>query len=1428
MGQIPVANFTANTISGCSPLVVTFKDLSSNGPTSWLWDFGNSSISTDPNPTATYFTPGTYNVKLTVTNANGNNTLTRTNYITVYSAPTVNFSAGNTVGCFPLPVQFTDLSTAGTGNVNTQWQWNFGDGAISNQQSPAHTYASAGNFNIILKVTNDKGCSKVLSKPAYIQVSPGAVADFTNTAPLSCTPPVNIDFTNISTGPGTLTYLWNFGDGTTSTLQNPSHTYNVTGSFNVTLTTSSTLGCSSTTVKNNTVVLSPNITSFSVVDTVTVNNNATFTNTSNPLPSSQSWNFGDGNSSTAANPVKAYTIPGTYSVTLANTYGNCSFNVTKTIVVISNTLANFSSSDTISCQIPYLVHFQDQSIGAVSWLWDFGDSSLGSTAKNPIHTYTSYGNFNVSLISTNATGRKDTITKTNFIKIARATIDVTGLPANGCVPFTINPNPNITTFGTVTSYLWNFGDGFSSTLKTPSHTYSLPGTYTVRLIITTSLGCSDTLTIPNAVRVGTKPTANFSATPLIACIKSPVQFTDLSILADEWNWDFGDGNYDANKNPSHSFPIPGTFNVTLTIKNNGCPDSLKKISYINILPPLSGIGLTPDCSLRTKFTFTDKSTGPLSWKWDFGDGSPLSILQNPPPHIFPSLGAYSVSLIVTNGGCADTSSLPIRAINENPDFTSNSLAGCRKTDILFTATNINAANITQFDWDFGDGTNMGVTDTTVTHRYANSGNYTVSLVTTDLNGCKDTIIKNSYFRANGPVANFNGINTGGCNGLTAIFNDLSTTDGVNPIISWQWSYGDGTVQTFASPISIHTYNTVGTFSVTLKVLDASGCFDTITVNDLVHSTDPSVTFSTTDTLTCPGANISWKVTATGTINNYLWNFGDGTTSPLGSPPKSYSNTGSYSVKLFVTDSYGCTDSLFRSNYINVSVPLANFTIDDSVSSCAPFEVNFTNKSTFYSSQLWTFEPGIISSLQNPAHYYLTPGVYNAELIVTSPGGCMDTAYRTVRLFDNASTTITYNPLNGCKPQAVDFNVVTNGPATYFWDFGDGQSLSSIAASITHTYNTFGDFTPKIILQDPTGCLTPITGSATVSIVGAIAKFGLDKTKLCSDELVNFIDSTTFNDPITSYTWNFGDGNISNLQNPSHFYSGTGTYSIYLAVKTQLGCVDTAHKNNALKILASPRARIDGDSAICKSSPLQLFGNLLAQDTSTVTWNWSFGNGNISTLPNPPVQTYDSSGNYVVSLITASSNGCIDTTTKNIHIHPLPTVSMPPDITVVAGSTFTIPANYSGNMSTYLWSPTIFLSCNTCPQPDVTPDYDKNYIVSFTDSNGCRNTGSILIKTLCKNAKVFVPNTFSPNGDGSNDAFFPRGSGINRVKFLRIFNRWGEVVFEKYDFPINDAQSGWDGKWKGKKANPDVYIYQLELYCLNGEILTYSGNVALIQ
>ena len=1425
-GQAPAVDFSGSPLTGCSPLIVNFQDLSTGGPTSWNWNFGNGNTSTLQNPIATYFTPGTYTVSLTATNASGSNTMIKTSYVTVYAVPTVDFSASPVSGCFPLRVQFQDLSNAGPGNTIVSWLWDFGDGYSSSQQNPLATYGSSGIFSVTLRVTNDKGCTRVFSRPNYINVTTGVTAGFTNTQATVCRPPADISFTNTSTGPPTLSYQWDFGDGNFSAAANPVHTYTASGTYIVTLVTFSSAGCLDT-AYSSPIVIGGFTTSFTAPSQICAGQTATFTNTSVPSPVSTLWNFGDGGTATTTNATHIYPIPGVYTVWLYNTYSSCNDSTSQTITVNPNPVADFTAPVTSRCEPPLTVNFQDLSAGgAVSWQWDFGDGGT-SVLQNPSHTYTAYGSFNVTLIITSGSGCTDTIMQADFIVIRRANISIPGLPARGCIPFTFNFNPVISAVDAITSYNWDFGDGGTSTLPNPSHTYLLQGTYNVTLTITTSTGCTDDTTIINAVRVGSAPVADFSASPIPVCANEPVQFTNLSVPADEWLWDFGDGGSSILPNPIHQFSDTGFFTIRLIAYNNGCADTIIKTNYIYVLPPVAAFNITPDCSNRLRFTFTDQSILPLTWDWDFGDAT-SSTIQNP-VHIFPALGPYNVRLIVTNGGCADTLIQVVNAIDESPDFFADIVTACRVATIPFHATGINTANIVNYFWDFGDGSTLNATVPDTSHTYINSGTYTITLTVTDLNGCTNTRIISNYIRINGPVAGFNASNTTGCSGMTVTFNDLSTTDGMNAITNWQFDFGDGVIQNFSGPPFQHTYNTTDSFTVRLIVTDAAGCVDSLVLTDLIITTDPVPDFMSPFTVTCPNSAASFINTSTPPGFTSFWDFGDGNTSTMDSPTHAYASTGIYTIKLVILDANGCADSITRTNYIQVGLPVADFTLSDSASSCTPLEVQFTNTSTYFYDSFWDFGPGEGTSiLRDPTHYYSTPGTYPVKLVVVSPGGCRDSITRIVTVYDTIGSRVTYLPLGGCKPLSANLNTFTPGPmASYFWDFGDGYTLTTTTPNVNHIYNSYGSFLPKVIMEDPTGCQIPLTGLDTVFVVGATANFGSDDTLFCDLGTVNFSDSTTFNEPVTSYSWSFGDGGTSAQQNPVHLYNNPGLYTVRLIVQTLNGCLDTLTKPNLVAIVQRPLIDIGGDTAICINSSRAHNGLFIQPDTSVVTWSWSFPNGNNYSVQNPPLQTYTASGSFTITAIATNSTGCKDTSYLNLRVNPLPVINMPSQMTVQNGFPVPIPATYSPNTVSWTWSPATGLSCTNCPTPAADPKFKTIYQVFFTDAIGCSNTASITVFVLCKNANLFIPNTFSPNGDGSNDVFYPRGKGLERVKLLRIFNRWGEVVFEKRDVPVNDPTAGWNGTFRGRQPMADVYIYQAEVFCENGEVIKLNGNIALI-
>jgi len=1420
-------DFTAVTTAGCSPLVVNFQNLTSGTVTGYAWDFGNGGTSTIQHPAATYFTPGTYTVTLTVTRPGGaQSTTTKTAFITVYGKPTIDFTVNKNAGCFPLKAQFTDLSVPSTGTTNTSWLWDFGDGTQSTSQNPLHSYTTAGNFSVTLKVTNDKGCSAVLPKTAFVQVTPGVTTAFTSSQPNVCKPPFNINFTNNSTGTGTLSWTWNFGDGNSSNQQNPSHSYTAPGNYTVTLITASSNGCIDTLEQPNFLNIQNVTTDFTGPDSICVNDSSSFLNASTPAVTSSVWNFSDGSSASTQNTVKTFSSVGTYTAQLINNYGFCSDSVKKTVVVLPRPVVSFSAVDTVKCQPSLTVNFTDNSTNAVSWFWDFGDGGT-STQQNPTHTYNAFGDYTVKLVANNIYGCSDSLIRTNYVKIRKPVISFPNMPVRGCIPFTLNAVANITTLDQVTSYFWEFGDGNNSSLPTPSHVYTVQGSYTVKLTITTSSGCTESFTLQNAVRVGRKPIVNFSANPTTVCAFQNVFFTDLTNEADEWLWQFGDGGSSNAQNPVHQYSDTGLFHVVLVATNFGCSDSLRINNMIRVKPPIAKFAIQPNCNNRLFFNFSDSSIGATSWFWEFGDG--ITSTQQNPSHTYAAFGNYTVKLTVTNDTCSHSKSILLKVIDESPNISTSFTTACKNSTFQFSAVVGDPTNIVSYAWNFGAGTTPQTTTSSNTaYFYTTPGTYTVTLVTTDIYGCKDTVVKTNYIRVNGPQTSFTGTNLSGCKGLTTTFTDASTTDGQNAITGWTWYFGDGNSQSLTGGGNTqHTYPNTGIYTVKLVIVDAAGCKDSMTRTDYVITSDPQAGF-TADTLACPGSTVNFVNASTGNGLLYNWNFGDGNTTQAGTPTHSYTNTGIYTVSLVATDQYGCSDTLTRVNYIKVARPFASFTVNDSISSCTPFEVNYTNTSQYYVSWNWWLYGGL-STQVSPTQFYTIPGLYNISLEVISPGGCRDTAYANIRLYDTAGANITYAPLEGCKPLTVSLSAFVPGPMDlYTWDFGDGILTSDTLNTITHIYNSFGKFTPKVILTDPTGCIIPVTGLDTIRIKGASAKFGIDKKFFCDSGWVNFSDSTTYNDSLSLYSWDFGDGTTSNLQTPSHQYTTPGIYTISLAVLTENACVDTFRLVNAVKVAASPLIAIGGDSVICVNEFISHLGEFLRTDTSVVQWGWQFANGGSSALQNPNPLQYQQSGNFVIKTIATNSDGCKDTATKNILVHPLPSVSMPSTITKQAGFPVTIPATYSSNVISWNWVPASDLSCTDCPQPTAENKFNAKYLVSFVDSNGCKNTGRVDIIVICKDANVFVPNTFSPNGDGSNDVFYVRGKGLERVKSIRVFNRWGEVVFEQQQFPVNNPAFGWDGTYKGKKAVPDVYVYQVEVFCENSQIIRFEGNVALIK
>jgi len=1013
------ADFDPDKNGGCSPLTVSFKNATTGASASaiYKWDLGNNNTSTLTNPGATYREEKNYTITLTVTD--GGKTSTQTKQITVYKKPVVDFSASKTKGCSPLSVDFTDKSTAGNGAIASYF-WDFGDGNTEQTEGKqySHTYNFAQKAAVSLTVTNSYGCFNTLQKNNLIEVFPGIKPSFTADKTVLCKITDAVKFTNTSTGPSDITYLWDFGDGKTSAEKNPSYVYNKKGVFTVKLTVNSASGCSDSYTETDYINVANFNTDFSVPSLICQNTNTTFTSTGTQTNNSY-WEFDNNRFSSYSNSIDYnFAAAGSYIVKLTNIYGTCQESVSKNITVKSSPVLNgFIATLSQACGAPVTINFKDTAKTSVKWLWNF-DYPYGqntSTVKEPSYTYNTEGYYTTGLTATNAEGCSATAMQT--FNISKPNISISVVSSNGsnylsgCTGLTIKFAA--TPAEEISGYKWDFGDGTTSAAAQPAHTFNKEGTFTVKLNYTTASGCKGETTYYNPVTVSQKPDFDYASLQgTTICANTPVTFSVTlknNSVVNNWYWIFGDNNYSSDyssSSPTHLYTNDTTYTISLIAANGGCTDTVTKQNYLKILPPFPKIvSATNTCEgTRGTVTFLHETEKAISGTWNFGDGTtaPLQPGQSTINHTYKKTGSYKVSLTAVNGQCSVTDTINTNVLlKQKPLLTSNQpvICGSDKNDIKISNLEKNPVpyyynNTYQITYlQYGDGTNYNGTAFSYDYSWDTVFNGSVqnlesgkkdlrAILTSGYFGCNDTsnIIP---LKIKGPNANFSITTNNVCYKFPIVFTDSSKGNNNVAIKSWEWNYGDGTTKTFNTNNSTnYIYSNPGSYYVTLKVTDADGC-SAITDNytKTAEVKGPKADFSYYPSSVSPNTTVSFYNNSN-TYNSYnsqfTWLLPNGTTSLDYYPSYTFTEAGANTVKLFAHDATtGCTDTAIQ--IINVKNVNAAFTYTSSYinnNSCPPVVVKFTNTSLNSTSVSWDFGDGSRADNQNyPSHTYYNPGVY---------------------------------------------------------------------------------------------------------------------------------------------------------------------------------------------------------------------------------------------------------------------------------------------------------------------------------------------------------------------------------------------------------------------------------------------------------------------
>jgi gliding motility-associated-like protein len=1365
------------TAGGCSPLIVRMNDRSTNNGlpppsvpyrstasgnsyNSHTWEFGTSppSYSNLQNPVFGYVNPGTYTVTLIVNN--GTNTSTFTQTVTVYPVPIVDFSGTPTVGCQPLNVCFTDLTTSGNLAV-TNWTWDFGNGAISSLQNPCYTFLPNPNisnrcFNITLIATNSQGCTSSASKSNYICLTPPPVANFYSNQRLVCSQPYSVSFFDSSISTNGLSYLWNFGDGTTSTVRNPIHTYANPGTYSITLTIRDTICNQTGTITKTNYIRVGSIDARFVIanDTFCAGTSTQFFDSTIVTPSSWLWDFGGAGTSVLQNPSFTFNNPGNYNIrlTVTNNIG-CTDDTLMLNAVVVNPVptANITSSATISCRAPFSVSFNSNATGATGYLWDFGDMNT-SPAVNPVHTYTTPGNYTVRLTVRNNFGCTYTTVRTNYIQIAPTQVNFDVDNQQGCAPLTANFTDRSTSNDPIVSWQWNFGDPGSganntSTLQNPSHVFQNVGSYNVTLTITTQTGCTATTTLP--VNAGNPPPINFSVNSTQVCVNVPLIFTNLSGGSPtSFRWDFG-GVAVNTPNATYTYDDPGVYTVTFEVGSNGCISDTSVV--ITVLDPKADFTYLVNCNLFGRVTFTNTSTNAHRYSWAFGDNT--TSVQANPVKTYLAAGVYSVTLTAYNDstGCSSERVQTVTISNTRSDFIGDTLTGCVPLRVNFT--DLSTGNGLLYDWAFGDGGSS--TQQSPTYVYNQQGTFTVTLRVTDVNGCTSTMPKVNYIRASDVNPDFNAQVPYGClpkSGSPAtviLFQDLSVTPPGATINNWNWNFGNGT-QNYALPGSpppalvSRAYNAAGLYDVSLTVTTNLGCRKTITKAQYIDINQPMADFYLPYNLYCPNQTIQFNNVSTGESLTYLWNFGDnvpgGGASINPHPLYAYVDTGYHTVTLIITDIYGCKDTMTKPNMVYISSPDINFNSVDTFRYCPPHLACFTNLSSFdtiaISSILWDFGDNTYSSLSQPCHIYSYAGLFAVDLQVRFANGCVDSfgidAYINV---GGAVGDLALNTDSACLGDVIFLNSNSSGAVSHVYIFGDG-SISPGDDTISHTYLSPGVFVPSVILSDtqiPT-CSYVLYSKDTLLIDTVFTNFGFSAVDtVCSNYPVTFTDSSTalIVNKITRWHWDFGDGDTSNLQNPVHVYRTSGVKTITLTAYNEIGCFSSISKS--LFIIESPTALFTvSDSLGCDSLDVTFTDASIPGDFPINFWRWDFGDPNTlsdtSRITGPHNYYYPNLGTYNASLVVADTYGCRDTSIVQLYVYPIPNGIVGQDtIDICFGDSVVL--NGDPSYAFYDWTPGINLSDSTIAQPTAYAVDTITYYLITTDFTTCQSIDSVTINVI---------------------------------------------------------------------------------------------------
>jgi PKD repeat protein len=1101
--DVLVDSFTIQTTLGpdtttCQGVNLGLTSIGAN-PISYLWNTGEITATTPVD------TAGQYWVQ--VTNINGC-VAQDTIQVTLNGiAPVVGFESINF--CANELTQFTDTSfTLDMSNI-ISYKWKFGDGDTSNIQHPNHQYINDATYNVNLEILTDSGCTNNLTLP--IQIYGGPTANFTTPA-IFCS---NLPFPfvdNSTTNGSIVSWAWNFGEsGTldTSSFQNPSYSYVLTDNYAVQLIVKNSLGCKDTVEQVVTVCvdLSPlDIPGLSVWLKSDQNLTLSGSNVS-------SWGDISGNGYLFSEAVSAKQPLIANTNAKLNDHPSINFDgiddglLSTTNVALGTSGSSIYMVANLNSHLDYgmLLCYGTNNVGS----WNFrlrssspnitlinGANNTGAGLNNPSPKDLSTSNFTILNGSVDSSSSQWNTSEN-------------GLLTDSIINPFVQADANII-------YIANRGNATHTNLNIAEI-----------ILYDRELSSNEHDSIVQYLRIRYAPPVDLGMD-----INDYYGFCDLLLNASErftsYTWNTGDTTSSIVVNSLGSYWV-----TTLDVFGFTSSDTIE----VNYLPDLTIF--SPDttiCFGDTLVLNTSLNNSIHTFVWS--DLSTDSLLKVTQP------GSYYLTVTDSLGCFINTDTLDVLV----DSFSVQTTLGPDKT--ICQGANlglISNTTPTNYIWNTGD-TTAQITINTADQYWLQSNN---------INGCinKDTI--NLSLDGIAPSVHFTAQAL--CSNSPSQFTNTSTTSDGSNIISETWFFGDGDSSIVQNPS--HQYSSNLIYNISLEVVTDSGCTNALDSTLQIHL-PPTAGFFTNNNPICSGSATHFSdnsFSTDGTINSWLWNFGDtGTTdtSTLQSPSYEYPVTNIYTVQLITTTQYGCSDT----DTIPVTVkqsPIVSFTTTEP---CMGSTTQFNNTSQGNVFALnWNFGDFNTSTLNDPTNTYNSSGTYNVRLIATEVNGCEDTLTTVVTIAENPIANFEARDLCAeASVQLYDSSTTNSGTITnWSWNVVNHANQSNDKdPSFSFTTIDTGSYYIDLILLTDFGCKDSIRDSIQVFPLPD-PSFTFTPTTGSPLQLIDFTNETS---GTNTCSWNFGDDATSTEINPSHLYQDSSTYVIRLIATSVNGCVDSTSKS----------------------------------------------------------------------------------------------------------------------------------------------------------------------------------------------------------------------------------------------------------------------------